>query len=126
MSVDRVIHAETQPNIWSYDRMLQLFGGMWFVLLALLVAIKTGASGDPWSLRLSSFCLAIFYSLLGLFILTRPPAQAQAEGLLPKILAFVGSYLPWTITFLGQTDRSLPNLLSTAFVLTGTIMMLVT
>jgi protein-S-isoprenylcysteine O-methyltransferase Ste14 len=106
--------------------MAQLFGGIWFLLLALLVAVKTGASGDPWPLRLSSFCLAIFYMLLGLLIMTRAPAKAQAEGLPPKTLAFVGTYLPWTITFLGQTDRPLPNLLSTVFVLTGTIMMLVT
>ena len=64
--------------------------------------------------------------LLGLLIMTRAPAKAQAEGLLPKIAAFVGTYLPWTITFFGQTDQALPNLLSTACVLIGTIMMLVT
>jgi protein-S-isoprenylcysteine O-methyltransferase Ste14 len=64
--------------------------------------------------------------LLGLLIITRAPAKAQAEGLLPKIAAFVGTYLPWTITFLGRMDEALPNLLSTAFVLTGTILMLVT
>src|SRR5256885_659709 len=31
-------------NNWSYDRMMQLFGGMWFMLLALCVANKIGAS----------------------------------------------------------------------------------
>ena len=127
MSVDRTIKRGKGCRASGLTtRMMQLLGGMWFVLLALLVAIKTGVSGDPWSLRLSSFCLAIFYTLLALLIMTRPQAKAQAEGLLPKILAFVGTYLPWTITFLGQTDRPLPNLLSTVFVLTGTIMMLVT
>ena len=40
--------------------------------------------------------------------------------------AFVGSYMPWTITFFGKTDEALPNLASTACVLVGTIMMLVT
>lgn len=126
MTSDSTISAEKLPSAWSYNRMAQLFGGVWFLLLALLVAIKMGSAGDPWPLRLSSFCLAIFYMLVGLLIITRAPAKAQAEGLLPKIAAFVGTYLPWTITFLGQTDRPLPNLLSTAFVLTGTIMMLVT
>jgi protein-S-isoprenylcysteine O-methyltransferase Ste14 len=58
--------------------------------------------------------------------MTRSPAKAQADGLLPRIAAFVGSYLPWTITFFGQTDQALPNLLSTACVLIGMIMMLVT
>jgi protein-S-isoprenylcysteine O-methyltransferase Ste14 len=117
----------TLANNWSYDRMMRLFGGMWFMLLALLVAGKIGASlSDPWPSLLSSFCLAIFYVLLALLIMTRSPAKAQADGLLPRIAAFVGTYLPWTITFFGQTDQALPNLLSTACVLTGMIMMLVT
>ena len=117
----------TRPNNWSYDRIMRVFGGMWFLLLALCVAIKIGASlGDPWPSLLSSFCLASFYMLLALLIMTRSPAKAQADGLLPRIAAFVGTYLPWTITFFGKTDQALPNLLSTACVLIGTIMMLVT
>ncbi len=118
--------SENSKN-WSYERMVQLFGGMWFMLLALVVAIKIGASlTDPWPSLLSSFCLAIFYTLLTVLIMTRPPAKAQAAGLLPRIAAFVGSYMPWTITFFGKTDQALPNLLSTACVLIGMIMMLVT
>jgi len=117
----------TRPNNWSYDRVMRLLGGMWFMLLALCVAIKIGASlTDPWPSLLSSFCLASFYMLLALLIMTRSPAKAQADGLLPRIAAFVGTYLPWTITFFGQTDQALPNLLSTACVLAGMIMMLVT
>jgi protein-S-isoprenylcysteine O-methyltransferase Ste14 len=111
----------------AYDRMTRLFGGMWFMLLAIGAAIKIGASlADPWPSLLSSFCIAVFYMLLALLIMTRPPAKAQADGLLPRIAAFVGTYLPWTITFFGKTDQALPNLMSTAFVLTGMIMMLVT
>jgi protein-S-isoprenylcysteine O-methyltransferase Ste14 len=107
--------------------MIRLLGGMWFFLLAFCVATKIGASpAAPWPSLLSSFCLASFYMLLGLLIMTRSPAKAQAEGLLPKIAAFVGTYLPWTITFFGKTDQALPNLLSTACVLIGIIMMLVT
>src|SRR6266487_540640 len=60
----------TLSNNWSYDRMMRLFGGMWFMLLALCVAIKIGASPtDPWPSLLSSFCLASFYMLLALFIM---------------------------------------------------------
>jgi protein-S-isoprenylcysteine O-methyltransferase Ste14 len=116
-----------RPNNWSYDRIMRVFGGMWFMLLALLVASKIGASlTDPWPSLLSSFCLASFYMLLALLIMTRSPAKAQADGLLPRIAAFVGTYLPWTITFFGKTDQALPNLLSTACVLIGIVMMLVT
>src|SRR6266480_5052602 len=111
----------------SYDRTMQLLGGMWFMLLALCVAIKIGSSGnDPWPSLLSSFCLATFYLLLALLIMTRSPATAHADGLLPRIAAFVGSYMPWTITFFGKTDQALPNLASTACVLIGTVLMLVT
>jgi protein-S-isoprenylcysteine O-methyltransferase Ste14 len=112
---------------WSYERMMQLSGGMWFMLLALLLAIKMGASlTDPWPSLLSSFCLASFYMLVALLIMTRSPAKAQADGLPPRIAAFVGSYLPWTITFFAKTDQALPNLVSTGCVLIGMIMMLVT
>ena len=118
--------SENSKN-WSYEPMMQLFGGMWFMLLALGVAIKIGVSlTDPWPSLLSNFCLAIFYLLMTVLIMTRPPAKAQAAGLLPRIAAFVGSYMPWTITFFGKTDQALPNLLSTACVLIGMIMMLVT
>ena len=111
----------------SYDRTMQLFGGMWFMVLALGVAIRIGSSGnDPWSSLLSSFCLAVFYVLLALLTITRSPAKAQAEGLLPRIAAFVGTYMPWTIAFFGKTDQALPNLASTACVLIGMIMTLVT
>jgi len=116
----------TLSKNWSYERMMQLFGSMWFMLLALCVAIRIGSFTDPWPSLLSSFCLAIFYMLLAVLIMTRSPAKAQADGLPPRIAAFVGSYLPWTISFFGKTDQALPNLLSTACVLIGTIMMLVT
>jgi protein-S-isoprenylcysteine O-methyltransferase Ste14 len=112
---------------WSYDWTMQLFGSMWFMLLAVCVAIKIGTSDtDPWPSLLSSYCLACFYMLLALLVMKRSPAKAQADGLLPRIAAFVGTYLPWTITFFGKTDQALPNLVSTACVLVGMIMMLVT
>lgn len=111
---------------WSYERTMQLFGSMWFMLLALCVAIRIGSFTDPWPSLLSSFCLAIFYVLVALMIMTRPPAKAQADGLPPRIAAFVGSYLPWTISFFDTTDQASLNLLSTACVLIGIIMMLVT
>jgi protein-S-isoprenylcysteine O-methyltransferase Ste14 len=127
MSTHRAISTVSLPNTWSGDRMMRLFGSMWFFWLALCLAAKIGVShADPWPSLLSSLCLAIFYLLLGLLIMTRAPAMAQAEGPLPKIAAFVGTYLPWTITFFGKTDQALPNLASTACVLAGLIMMLLT
>ncbi|MDA9435462.1 methyltransferase family protein [Bradyrhizobium sp. CCBAU 51627] len=110
----------------SYDWM-QLFGGMWFLLLAVCVAFKISASlGDPWQSLLSRCCLGSFYLMLALLIMTRSPATAQAEGWLPRIAAFAGTYLPWMIGFFGKSGEALPNLASTACVLVGMIMMLVT
>jgi len=117
----------TLSKSWSYHRTMELLGGMWFMFMALCVAMTIGASlTDPWPSLLSRFCIASFYILLGLLIVTRPPAKAQADGLLPRIAAFVGTYMPWTITFFGKTDEALPNLVSTACVLIGMIMVLVT
>lgn len=117
----------TLSKSWSYDRTMQLLGGMWFMLLALCVTIKIGSSlTDPWPSLLSGFCIGSFYILLALLVMTRSPAKAQADGLLPRIAAFVGTYMPWTISFFGKTNQALPNLVSSACVLTGMIMMLVT
>lgn len=127
MSTDRAISTVRPRNTWSYDQIKRLFGSMWFLLLALCVAFKIGASdADPWPSRLSGFCLATFYLLLALLIMTRSPAKARAEGLAPRIAAFVGTYLPWTITFFDKTNQALPNLGSAACVLIGLVMMLVT
>jgi protein-S-isoprenylcysteine O-methyltransferase Ste14 len=112
---------------WSYERTMQSLGGMWFLFLALCVGLKIEASlADPWPSLLSRFCIASFYVLLALLTMTRSPAKAQADGLLPRIAAFVGSYMPWTITFFGKSEQALPNLVSTACVLIGMIMVLVT
>ncbi|MBR0793483.1 isoprenylcysteine carboxylmethyltransferase family protein [Bradyrhizobium manausense] len=116
----------TLSNKSSYERMMQLLGGMWFMLLALVYAIKVGSFSDSWSIVLSSFCLASFYVLLGLLVMTRPPAKAHADGLLPRVAAFVGTYLPWTIGFFAETDKALPNIASTACLLIGMAMMLFT
>ena len=63
----------------SYDRTMQLFGGMWFMLLALCVAVKIGTSlDDPWPSLVSSFCLATFYVLLALLILTQAAGQGAS------------------------------------------------
>jgi protein-S-isoprenylcysteine O-methyltransferase Ste14 len=117
----------TLSKNWSYDRTMRLLGSAWFMLLALVLAIKIRNSiAEPWPSLLSNLCLATFYMLLALLIMSRAPAKAEAEGMWPRIAAFAGTYLPWTITLFGQTDHALPNLLSTACVLTGMIMMLVT
>lgn len=117
----------TLPTNLAYDRITRLLGSAWFFLLGLVVTFKLGTAADePWPSLVSSFCVAVFYLMLALLILTRGPAKAQAEGLLPRIAAFVGTYWPWTITFFPKTEGTLPNLVSTICVLIGMIMILAT
>lgn len=119
--------AMTLPTNLAYDRLTRVLGSAWFLFLGLVVTFKLGTPGDEsWPSLVSSFCTAVFYLMLALLILTRAPAKAQAEGLLPKVAAFVGTYWPWTITFFARTEGALPNLVSTVCVLTGMVMILVT
>jgi len=123
----KAMNAISLSKSWSYDLMMRVLGSMWFMLLALAVATRVANfTSEPWLSILSNFCLASFYTLLALLVLTRAPAKAQAEGFWPRAAAFVGTYLPWTITLFGKTEQALPNLASTIFVLAGMIMMLVT
>ena len=124
---DQAISAGIARNTFAYDRFVKLFGGLWFLLLALVIALKIGTlPADLWATRLSNFFLAVFYLLAAALIMSRPPAKARAEGLWPRVAAFVGSYMPWSITFFSKTDQALPNLASTACVLIGIVMMVVT
>jgi steroid 5-alpha reductase family enzyme len=115
----------------AYDLAIRLFGSMWFLLLAAFVgrgAIED-ASAAPyhtWPQSLSRFCLVAFYLIIWLLIITRPPARAEATGVLPRVAAFAGTYMPWAITFFGRNQDATPNLLSTFCVAGGTLLMLVT
>ena len=118
------------PN--SRPDLMRLFAGMWFLLLAVLVAwgINLKIMASPGLIGIlpsvmSSCLLASFYLIIATMVMTRPAAKALASGALPKVTAFVGTYMPWSITFFAKTDAVLPNLLSSACVVTGTIMMLV-
>jgi protein-S-isoprenylcysteine O-methyltransferase Ste14 len=115
------------PSALSYDRIPQLLGSLWFFLLALAVA--AGIAFSPhmlWASRLSNFLLALFYTLVALLMMTRPAAKARVKGVLPKIAAFVGTYMIWTVSFFGKTNDPTLNLTSSVFLLIGAVMMLVT
>lgn len=108
----------------------QLLGGMWFILLALVSAMGMGthvSSISDLSISfLSRFCLAIFYCIIGYLILTRPHAKAQETRILPKVAAFVGTYMPWCVGFLPRTNHVGLEFLSTICIAIGSIMMLIT
>ncbi len=126
-NLGRIDAAERGPSGFTPERALSLLGGLWFLTLAVVAAASLGASANTaWPVRLSSFLLALFYLMAALLIMTRPPAKAHAEGALPRILAFVGTYMPWTIGFFVKPEGTLPNFVASVLVVTGIVMTLVT
>ena len=115
-------------STYAYDFTMRLLGSLWFLLLAVILTRATIASLDtmPWFEVASRMCLAAFYLILWFLVFTRPPARTAATGLLPRLAAFAGTYMPWTITFATPSANAAPNLLSTIFVATGTVMVLIT
>jgi protein-S-isoprenylcysteine O-methyltransferase Ste14 len=109
-----------------HDLFTRTFGGVWFLSLAAVMVVGTTAPGVPWSQIISRSCLCLFYLLLWLLILIRPPARSEAVGWLPRLAAFVGTYLPWSITFLAPNAGVGPNLLSTVCVTGGMILVIIT
>jgi len=118
----------------AYDLAMRLFGSAWFLLLAAFMAWGTindatvkGLAHDGWPQLVSRTCLIIFYLALWGFIVTRPRAVAQSEGLMPSLAAFAGTYMPWTITFFGQPAHAAAlNLLSAICLVVGTMLMVYT
>jgi protein-S-isoprenylcysteine O-methyltransferase Ste14 len=118
--------ALTKEHGHLYDLLTRTIGSIWFLLLAGVMAVGTAAPALPWSQVASRSCLCVFYLLLWLLILTRPPAQSAAAGLLPRLAALIGTYLPWSITLLPQDGGVGPNLLSSVCVTGGMILVIVT
>jgi len=118
--------ALTKEHGHPYDLLTRTFGSIWFLLLAGVMAVGTATPALPWSQVASRGCLCAFYLLLWLLILTRPPAQSAAAGVWPRLTALIGTYLPWSITFMPQDGGVGPNLLSSVCVTGGMILVIVT
>lgn len=111
-----------------YDSVTRSLGSIWFLLLAVIVAkdLSNGYLTSPWTQLLSRSLVCVFYVALGILILTRPQAESQATGLLPRMMAFIGTYLPWSVTFLGHSDGAVLNMLSIACVIGGMVLAIIT
>jgi protein-S-isoprenylcysteine O-methyltransferase Ste14 len=109
------------------DFAVRLFASMWFLFLAAFVG--WGTFGDltsaAWQQTAYRICLIVFYVLLWWLILSRPLAQAQTPGILPKLAAFTGTYLPWCITFVARDGHPIHDLASTICLLVGSTLMVV-
>jgi protein-S-isoprenylcysteine O-methyltransferase Ste14 len=105
---------------YGYDLVMRLLGALWFLGLAIFTALTmTNANNTPTSL-LAKSCLVMFYLIFCLLISIRPRAKAQAYGFLPRLVAFVGTYMPWTMVFFAaHTNSALRNLMSSVCVIAG-------
>src|SRR6516165_187298 len=104
----------------GYDLVMRSLGVLWFLGLAIFTAFTmTNANNTPTSL-LAKSCLVMFYLIFCLLISIRPRAKAQAYGFLPRLAAFVGTYMPWTMVFFAAlTSSALLNLMSSVCVIAG-------
>jgi protein-S-isoprenylcysteine O-methyltransferase Ste14 len=118
----------------GYDTAVRLFGAGWFFMLAYVVAQQAVTrlqsinaaefSPNGWPPLGSSSCLFLFYLVLCWVMLVRSPPVARTEGVLPSIVAFAGTYLPWAAVLFAPAEayRSL-HVASALLLLIGTIAM---
>ncbi len=118
----------------GYDIAVRVLGSAWFLILALFLVQKVIAQAasmstadfgpNGWPGLLATACLLLFYLAIWWFILTRPSAAARSDGILPSLVAFVGTYLPWTIVLFAPGEASAgQSLASAALLLIGTSLM---
>jgi protein-S-isoprenylcysteine O-methyltransferase Ste14 len=103
---------------YGYDLVMRALGALWFLGLAIFMA-RTIANAPPTSM-LATSSLVLLYLLFCLLISIRPPAKAQAYGVRPRVAAFVGTYMPWTMVFFAaHITSTLLNLMSSVCLIAG-------
>jgi protein-S-isoprenylcysteine O-methyltransferase Ste14 len=120
----------------GYDRSVRIFGAAWFLILALVKVMRVfivaksmsivdfGPTG--WPTMLSTLCLLLFYLTLAWLILRRPRSVAPAAGILPSLVAFLGTYLPWTIILFAPREASAcQEIASSGLLLIGAVSMVI-
>jgi protein-S-isoprenylcysteine O-methyltransferase Ste14 len=115
---------------------VRVLGVAWFLILALAVGrhvvVHAEAMGiadfSPrgWPALLSSGCLLLFYLALSCMMLLRVPPTARSTSIFPSMIAFVGTYLPWTIVLFAPREASISqSIVSAMLCLIGTASMVV-
>jgi protein-S-isoprenylcysteine O-methyltransferase Ste14 len=85
---------------------------MALLLVSAILALFSGGNGASSSVLVATLhlgyqvLLTAFYVLLVFFLLTRNPASARSGRILPKIAAYVGTFLPFLFAFAGGSEVS--------------------
>jgi protein-S-isoprenylcysteine O-methyltransferase Ste14 len=120
----------------GYDMVVRVLGAGWFLLLAFTVLGQTlrhaevmsiaDFSPSGWAKVLSSVLLILFYLLACWLILLRPSPVVRADSLLPSLVAFAGTYVPWAIVLFAPAEASAgQDIVSAVLLLIGTLFMVV-
>src|SRR5258708_5612699 len=99
-----------------WDFMARFYGAAWFLLLA-IVSVSQQTISISHSIAQCS--IVLLYLLFGFMIWIRPVAKSQSRDLLPYLMAFTGTYMPWTISFIPSTDYAWANWFSPMLVIGG-------
>ena len=85
---------------------------MAFLLLSAISALFSGANGASASILVTvlhltyEVLMAVFYTMLVFFLLTRNPASARSGRIAPTAAAYVGTFLPFIFVFAGGSEVS--------------------
>ena len=109
----------------SHDQVSRILGAAWFLMLAAFMASAAFNEAQP-SVVVCKLCLMSFYLVLCFLLMLRPPAISQASGIMPRMAAFVGTYLPWTIGFFPAFHSASLSVLATVCVVSGMLLAIIT
>jgi protein-S-isoprenylcysteine O-methyltransferase Ste14 len=119
------ITVATKSIPTTYGSVSRTLGAVWFLLLAGLMASAAYHEAQPLVV-VCKLCLMSFYLVLFFLLMARPPAKSQAHGLMPRVAAFVGTYMPWTIGWFPAYHSASLSVLATICIVSGTVLAIIT
>jgi protein-S-isoprenylcysteine O-methyltransferase Ste14 len=116
----------------GYDPLIRVCVISWFALLALQLAQALtqsvtllgsgGANSVVWPSALSEACLMVFYITVSWLSLVRPRPLLKAQGVMPRIVAFLGGNGILLLVFVPRPEISAAqHLVSAAIIVLGNI-----
>ncbi len=113
----------------GYQLGVRAFGSVWFLVWGILTLrgmaqsfhshSATEIGVHAWADLASRGFTAAYWLILWVLILIRPAPVAQSDGVLPSVMAFLGTYLPLSFPALAAGTGSLPLQIASSVLLLG-------
>lgn len=117
------VNGTSRKRAVDYERafLVPLFLFFLFISVTALFRGSTSAAGaHDWLRVVYNVLLAAFYVLAIALLLVRTEAKAKAKGPWPRVAAYVGAFLPMSLSFVpGGTLTPGPTLVALALMLAG-------